>query len=897
MPGWIPGVHKPPSWPASLPTLRSLLDYLADCSPIALYRATLGIDFLKPRVPEWRYDITAFRTCTADEDDEVPFIAILFGRVKTAAVFQDGHSTFLLDGGPPDATAAREAFDKQLLTLAAPVGEGDDLDWDSGEVDLNLSPSFSLLLMSQNIHVVTWSDTPRETRSGGTSITVHLAHAGLMHCVQYTPTPPEFRLDPDDDEDLEVSTPRRASDYTFAVGDWVVAVVTLHQRESYVDDCRVIHGVVPSSHLLTMVQDYEILARHLRVLPSGEFDLNTGSAEAVSSPQSRVPTPSQSVKRDGSVVSEVASPQSFKSADEAEDVASPQEVKTEVASPAKLDSHDEVDEVPSPQPFDSPVAGAPDINLQTSATRIRTRSQTLKRESPGVSDEELEDVATPRKKSRHDPAPSSSSAPLIEPEMSVRRSSRATQSHGKRGARRGRHDIKCVGYERYDIAHMSASSTTIADTKEDYTARLPVEALDVVAGFAIGAQENGCYEVLFNRAAIACVSARWKAVVYANSAFWTTLHLFRFTRPDSIQTCLLNSGKRSLTIKIDAEVQRAVPYGDRLLLVKSRSALEFASEVLERLRDHFSRVVELRVHCAGDETWRTIMYRLAAFDASMLITLRPSVVAWDPTWSSDETDDLDLEIPEWNGFPRITTIDTMSVVPLWPNPTAYENLTVLKFSAIRHPIRWRHLHLLLDGTRHLRLLALREVRVQGLSERPPVLLPMLEDLDVSIERDNMGGVLSKLHMPAIRLLRVDTRAFTTVNTVYNANNTIFRSAGEIEICSDATADVVALLPHMVAATRLDFRRSSDSLISDLVDAMKSGSVALPLLTCVHLPGFVKQDEARTILEGIGVHCKLYSQGGPDVTHLDRTQLWWMQDGLFKHESVPALMYDERWDTD
>ncbi|KAJ7494791.1 hypothetical protein B0H11DRAFT_2227561 [Mycena galericulata] len=227
-------LDRPPNWPSSLPSLRSVLDYLADCEPIALYRAEFGRDFLGPRQPYTQYDSTAFRT-----QDEVPFIGLLFGRVIKAPEFSWGHSTFVIDAGPPEATEAQALFTGQMSTLAAPVDYAEELDWDKGA----------------KTFVMHWNQPDIQSPKTGPCITVHLAHIGGAHCVQYAPGDPEFRIHGEDDE-LEVTTPLRASDYAFGVGDWILTTVSLHQRTSNVDDCR----------------DYELLARHLRVLPATAFD-------------------------------------------------------------------------------------------------------------------------------------------------------------------------------------------------------------------------------------------------------------------------------------------------------------------------------------------------------------------------------------------------------------------------------------------------------------------------------------------------------------------------------------------------------------------------------------------------------------------------------------------------
>ncbi|KAJ7451491.1 hypothetical protein B0H11DRAFT_2246352 [Mycena galericulata] len=270
-------LDRPPSWPTSLPSLRSLLDYLAECEPIALYRAEFGRDFLNPREPYARYDPTAFRTNPEDEDDEVPFIGMLFGRVAEAPLYHHAHSTFVVDAGPPEATEAHAVFAGQMSTLEAPVAQGYDLDWEN----------------NAKIVVSHWNNTDRLTQLRRPCITVHLAHVLGAHCTQYAP-----RLSDLGDEGLETTTPSWASDYTFGVGDWILATVTLHRRVSYCDDER----------------DYEILARHLRVLPGNVFDIRheaPNAPQTIVAPEISPPTPetrgglrSQTRKREHSILSD-----------------------------------------------------------------------------------------------------------------------------------------------------------------------------------------------------------------------------------------------------------------------------------------------------------------------------------------------------------------------------------------------------------------------------------------------------------------------------------------------------------------------------------------------------------------------------------------------------------------
>ncbi|KAJ7492994.1 hypothetical protein B0H11DRAFT_2228322 [Mycena galericulata] len=220
-----------PKWPPYLSSLSSLLDYLRTCEPVALYRAKFKEDFISPPPPYAPPEPSVFAT----PDVNAPFAAMLFGRE-----YKYGHCTFAIDGGPVDTTISHEIFGMQLSTLAAPVAQGDDDDFDAGIY----------------MRVETWSDTDRSTRTGGTSIIIHLADAEGQRCRVYTPVESAF-LSGDGDFELDFDVPMHTAQYKFGVGDWIVALVTLHCRKSYVNGTR----------------DYEILARHLRVLPAASFHL------------------------------------------------------------------------------------------------------------------------------------------------------------------------------------------------------------------------------------------------------------------------------------------------------------------------------------------------------------------------------------------------------------------------------------------------------------------------------------------------------------------------------------------------------------------------------------------------------------------------------------------------
>ncbi|KAJ7446251.1 hypothetical protein B0H11DRAFT_1930257 [Mycena galericulata] len=187
----------------------------------------------------WSVDMSSYTT----EEGSRRFVPLIFGRIKHQPRTVNGGCTFILHCGTTQLAAAREAFDGQLQLLADLVGEGDDIDW--GEPAANY------------VYVEPWTDADRSTGSGGLNITVL---CGGAMCTVYTPT--------DEPDEFEIHHPLREADYPWKAGDWIVASVTLHRRVTNVPPHR----------------SYELIARHLRVLPSEIFDADCQSSIITPSP-------------------------------------------------------------------------------------------------------------------------------------------------------------------------------------------------------------------------------------------------------------------------------------------------------------------------------------------------------------------------------------------------------------------------------------------------------------------------------------------------------------------------------------------------------------------------------------------------------------------------------------
>ncbi|KAJ7119800.1 hypothetical protein C8R44DRAFT_878190 [Mycena epipterygia] len=192
------------------------------CNAHTGLRIEYQTDFFPPLAGSYARDESAYIA----KDRLSIFGAMVIGRVMSTPLFSGGHCTFTMDGGE-SGHASQDVFVRQLRTLAVPVGDDDDIDCDN----------------SANYRVLPWTDADRTTRSGGSYIELHLSHDGGSKTTVYTPV--------DGSDDLEIEVPRLAKDFSFRVGDWILALM------------------------------YELLARHLRVFPQETFDWshNTDAAD------------------------------------------------------------------------------------------------------------------------------------------------------------------------------------------------------------------------------------------------------------------------------------------------------------------------------------------------------------------------------------------------------------------------------------------------------------------------------------------------------------------------------------------------------------------------------------------------------------------------------------------
>ncbi|KAJ7451869.1 hypothetical protein B0H11DRAFT_2246292 [Mycena galericulata] len=324
----------------TIPSLQYLLQYLQTSQPIALFNAKVDYDFRSPH-QNWVFDSTAYTT----EDGTQPFTCLVFGHVKKAPESIGGHCTFLLDCGSTEIQAACDAFEAQIELLTNLVAEDDKLDL-SGNVSLRVVP---------------WTDADRTTQSGGLNITMHTTHAGGMRCVVYTPT--------DAVDEFQVHQPQRAVDYPFKAGDWVVASVTLHRRESEVQKVR----------------SYEILARHVRVFTAEKFDIRPVTASPALTPAHTAQTTPQSDTRP---------------------VRAPAAVTPAYAPPR---TPPRTPKAPRSEQLRGPAQ-------PSTSSRPNTRSQTSQSKRPRESDGAAEtspELNTPRKKQRREP---SLPTPITSPE-------------------------------------------------------------------------------------------------------------------------------------------------------------------------------------------------------------------------------------------------------------------------------------------------------------------------------------------------------------------------------------------------------------------------------------------------------------------------------------------------
>ncbi|KAJ7692071.1 hypothetical protein B0H17DRAFT_1133337 [Mycena rosella] len=198
--------------------------------PIALHKSTYGQNFFAAQYGSYAPD----EMCFTLDDLRTPFQAMIFGRViRPAMAAKNRRTLFALSFwcSPPQwGWTMIETRKAQMWVYASSfLAYTEDTQY--------------------NKRVDVCTNVDRTTRTGGSFIDIHLSHAGGLYCTTYTPD--------DESGDLEVEHPRSSEHYSFARGDWVLALVTYHT-------C----GLGPFSP----DRSYELLARHIRVLPNRMFN-------------------------------------------------------------------------------------------------------------------------------------------------------------------------------------------------------------------------------------------------------------------------------------------------------------------------------------------------------------------------------------------------------------------------------------------------------------------------------------------------------------------------------------------------------------------------------------------------------------------------------------------------
>ncbi|KAJ7445753.1 hypothetical protein B0H11DRAFT_1930437 [Mycena galericulata] len=850
-----------PQWPSAIPSLDHLLQYLQTSQPIALFNAKVNTDFRSPR-RNWVFDSSAYTT----EDGTQAFTCLVFGHVKNVPSSIGGHCTFVLDCGATDMQAACDAFEAQIELLTDLVGEDDKID----------------LLGSASIRVVPWTDADRTTQSGGLNITMHTTHAGGTRCVVYTPT--------DEVDVFDMDQPQRAVDYPFKAGDWVVASVTLHRRESEVQKVR----------------SYELLARHIRVFPAGMLNtepvpLLTGSGGPT---LNRPPTtPTASIIPTTAAVS-----------------ATPVTPPRPSSTPRSSDSPSPAPPAPATPPRPTRIlrgyaTPAPTPPSTSSAPNTRSRTSQAKRARPtDASTENLLELKTPRKRPRREPSlptpitspdgESSTAVPVrIRPPRQTARMS-TVLSIGTQGreycdcnekahAALIHYNIPPPPMRRLDLPMLLPSAQ---HPKPDLTEQLPAELLSAIAEEVVAPETDPWYNVAPARLTIALVSKRWKAVVYDHAALWRTITVHQCTPALFLETSLKQSKQYSLVVIIDGHPNTHLPTGDAIGTmrpVRQRALGYWVDDVLEVMRKDFARVQSLHMQFAEHQLWRTVMRVLCNYAARDLETLHCSVRQWDTDIVEVNDEDDPLQLPRWIGGPHISAMDAQTIIPVWSNAGAYAALTVLKLFAIHEPVTWVHLRTVLQHAIHLQILVVREVVLHGTEDGASVILPALRDFHIQHSGDGTVAIASKLSMPMLHLLGAGAYSDSSIYDLYDANPSLFHNSPHIEIGTGDydTTQLVPLLGQLRSAQHLDLRRCDYKCPAVLLRAIEDTRLCLPMVTCLQVPGILGATQASSILNVCAVNCRIFSR----VLASGVAECWWMEDDRVRSQIMSEPPYNEPWD--
>jgi hypothetical protein len=169
------------------------------------------------------------------------------------------HLKFRIFAGADADDQTKCAFTKQLHLLAQAVKWDDDLDCDASRVSYTSAlNALSEPLILKDVRVTPCTDADCVKGSGGTWIELHISHAGAEFTTVYTAGKGTSNLDE--------AVPTDYKTYPLRKGDWVLSTATLHRRDDAVWDRRVRRYAWSSRQISDRLQEYELLARHLRIL-------------------------------------------------------------------------------------------------------------------------------------------------------------------------------------------------------------------------------------------------------------------------------------------------------------------------------------------------------------------------------------------------------------------------------------------------------------------------------------------------------------------------------------------------------------------------------------------------------------------------------------------------------
>ncbi|KAJ7088875.1 hypothetical protein B0H15DRAFT_949503 [Mycena belliarum] len=207
-----------PTWPLKLASKEDALAFLSEASTPSLLQAEYNKHFFAPDRMKYAQDITAYTKL-----DGSAYYTYLLGQASSPVAVTALHRKFKIVV-PSGVQEDMKWFQRQIGPLADAVAHDEADDYVNGRY----------------YDVATCTDGDRDAGIEGSYMNVHVSYAGWIHCTMHTAV----------DGTLAASIPPTTSDWPLQAGDWVLILATLHKRESDAYEDR----------------DYEILARHLRVL-------------------------------------------------------------------------------------------------------------------------------------------------------------------------------------------------------------------------------------------------------------------------------------------------------------------------------------------------------------------------------------------------------------------------------------------------------------------------------------------------------------------------------------------------------------------------------------------------------------------------------------------------------